>query len=207
MVKGALPAVLVATVIPIAVFYGLSAVGGIRDGIIGSLAWALLVLGRQLVTSRRISGLLIITAFTLGVRCVTWAVHQSTFTFFAVPVAETVGMGALFVVTLAIGRPLLISLAHDFVPAVGERLAHITHRRLVRHLSVLWGLVYLGSAATSAVLLTTQNVHLFLLLHQASGWMWTGAGLLVSFAYGRRHGRDLLAVALHARTTPALATA
>ncbi len=209
VVRGALPAVMVATVVPLALFYGLSAADGMKAGIIGSLTWAYLVLGRQLLSSRRISGLLIITAFTLTIRCVTWAVHQSAFTFFAVPVAETVGMGALFVVTLIIGRPLLVSLAHDFVPAVGERLMHVDYRRLVRHLSCVWGIVYLGSAATSALLLTTQSIHWFLLLHQMSGWIWTGSGLAVSVLYGRRHGGELVALATNAvhRHQPARAAA
>ncbi|MBO0729773.1 MAG: hypothetical protein J2P57_10975 [Acidimicrobiaceae bacterium] len=209
LVRGALPAITVATIVPLALFYGLTAAVSMKAGIIGSLTWAYLVLARQLIGSRRVSGLLMITALTLTVRCVTWAVHQSAFTFFAVPVGETVGMGALFIVTLVLGRPLLVSLAHDFVPAIGERLSHVNYRRLVRHLSCLWGAVYIGSAATSAVLLTTQNIHWFLLLHQASGWVWTGSGLAVSFLYGRRHAGELLAVATAARhhVTPAVAAA
>ena len=59
----------------------------------------------------------------------------------------------------------------------------------------MWGLVYLGSAATSAMLLTTQNIHWFLLFHQASSWTWVAAGLAVSFVYGRRHGKELLSLA------------
>jgi uncharacterized membrane protein len=185
-----------ATLIPLGLFYAVSAAAGMKAGIITSLAWAYLVMARQLYTSRRrVSGLLVITAFTLTVRCLTWSLHQTTFTYFSVPVAETIGMGLLFIGTLALGRPLLVSLARDFVPALGDRLAHVTHRRLVRHLSWAWGLVYLGSAATSAMLLITQNIHWFLLFHQASSWIWVAAGLAFSFVYGRRHGKELLALA------------
>ena len=195
LVEGALPAMLVATIIPLSLFYTVSAAAGMKAGIVASLAWAYLMLGRQILTTRRMSGLLIITAFTLTVRCVTWVVHQSTFTYFAVPVVETIGMGALFVVTLAMGRPLLVNLARDFVPTLGDHLNHEEHQRLVRHLSCAWGLVYLGSACTSGILLTTQNIHWFLLLHQMSGWMWTGTGLVFSFLYGRRHAKELFHVA------------
>ncbi len=195
LLAGALPALLVATIIPLSLFYSVSAAAGMKAGIIASLSWAYLMLGHQIVTTRRMSGLLMITAFTLTVRCVTWVIHQSTFTYFAVPVAETIGMGALFVVTLALGRPLLVSLARDFVPSLGDHLSHDKHQRLVRHLSCAWGIVYLGSASTSAFLLLTQNIHWFLLLHQMSGWMWTGTGLVFSFLYGRRHAKELFAVA------------
>jgi hypothetical protein len=195
LVAGALPALLVATIIPLTLFYSVSAAAGMKAGIVASLAWAYLMLGRQILTTKRMSGLLVITAFTLTVRCVTWVIHQSTFTYFAVPVLETIGMGALFVVTLAMGRPLLVSLARDFVPSLGDHLSHDKHQRLVRHLSCVWGIVYLGSASTSAVLLITQNIHWFLLLHQMSGWMWTGTGLAFSFAYGRRHAKELFHVA------------
>lgn len=201
--RGALPAVLTATLIPLGLFYAVSAVGGMKAGIIASLSWAYLVLARQLYTSRRASGLLTITAFTLTVRCITWGLHQTPFTYFSVPVAETVGIASLFLVTLVIGRPLLISLARDFVPALGDRLTDVSHRRLVRHVSCIWALVYLGSAATSATLLLTQNIHFFLLFHQASSWTWVAGGLAATFAYGRRHGQELVVLA----TTGIAATA
>ncbi|HVA74529.1 MAG TPA: VC0807 family protein [Acidimicrobiales bacterium] len=195
LIVGALPAMTIATVIPLCLFYGVSAVAGLQGGIVASLAWAYLMLGRQIIRSRRMSGLLTITAFTLTVRCITWVVHQSAFTFFAVPVFETIGMSLLFVVTLALGRPLLVSLARDFVPSVGDHLAHSDHKKLVRDLSCLWGAVYLGSATSTAVLLRTQDLHLFLLLHQMSGWVWTGSGLLVTFFYARRHAQGLMTIA------------
>ena len=203
VVRGALPAVITATVIPLALFYGVSAAAGMKAGILASLCWAYLVLGRQLVASRRLSGLLMITAFALTARCVAWAIHQSTFTYFFVPVVETVAMAGIFLVTLAIGRPLIISLARDFMPALGHQLNHRTYKPLVRRLSWVWGAVNLGSAATSAFLLTTQNIHWFLLFHQASGWIWTGTGLVVSFTYGRRHAKDLFAFATNSIGHPA----
>lgn len=204
LVWGAVPAVTVATIIPLTLFYGVSAVAGIHLGIIASLTWAWVVLLRQVVMKGRISGLLSLTAATLTIRCVTWILHQSTFTYFAVPVAETVFVGALFVATMAVGRPLLVSLARDFVPSLGEHLALERYKPLVRRMSLLWGVVYLGSAATSAVLLSTQSLHWFLLMHQFSGWFWTGSGLALSVVYGRRHAGELLALA-HAGVAPALA--
>jgi hypothetical protein len=205
LVRGALPAVMTATMVPLGLFYALSAAAGMKAGIVASLTWAYVMLGRQVLTSKRLSGLLIITAGTLTVRCITWVIHQSTFTYFFVPVFETVGMGALFVVTLALGRPLLVSLARDFVPALGNRLGHVSYRPLVRRLSCLWGLIYLGSAATSATMLLTQNIRWFLLLHQASGWIWTSVGIGGSVLYGRRHGKELVALLLgRISPTPAL---
>jgi hypothetical protein len=195
LVWGAVPAITVATIIPMALFYGVTAVATIRWGIIASLTWAWLVLARQIIAKGRISGLLTLTAITLTIRCVTYAVHQSTFTYFAVPVAETVVVGTLFVATMAIGRPLLVNLAHDFVPSLGEHLGRDKYRPLVRRMSLLWGLVYLGSAATSATLLSTQSMHWFLLMHQFSGWTWTGIGIGLSVLYGRHHARELLALA------------
>ena len=206
LVWGAVPAVTVATIVPLTLFYGVSAWAGLKAGIIASLTWAWLILLRQMLLKGRISGLLSLTAITLSIRCVTWVVHQSTFTYFAVPIAETVAVGTLFVATMAIGRPLLVSLAHDFVPTLGEHLALEKYRPLVRRMSFLWGLVYLGSAATSAFLLATQSLHWFLLMHQFSGWVWTGTGLTLSVVYGRRHAKELLALA-HAGVSPAVAVA
>lgn len=195
LICGALPAITVATIIPLALFYGVSALAGMKAGIIASLAWAWVALVRQVMAKGRISGLLTLTAITLSIRCVTWVVHQSAFTYFAVPVAETVVVGSLFVVTMAIGRPLLVNLARDFVPSLAEHLALEKYRPLVRRVSLLWGAVYLGSAATSGFLLSTQSMHWFLLMHQFSGWFWTGSGIALSCLYGRHHARELLALA------------
>ncbi len=104
--RGAMPAVMTATLIPLGLFYAVSAAAGMRAGIVASLVWAYLVLARQLYTSRRrVSGLLVITAFTLTVRCLTWALHQTTFTYFSVPVAETIGMGLPLRRHLGVGSP------------------------------------------------------------------------------------------------------
>ena len=199
---GAVPAITVATIVPLALFYGVSALtGSLKPGIIASLSWAWVMLIRQIMTKGRISGLLTLTAITLTIRCVTWAVHQSTFTYFAVPVAETVVVGTLFVATMALGRPLLLNLAHDFVPSLAGHLAMERYRPLVRRMSLLWGAVYLGSAATSAILLSTQSMHWFLLMHQFSGWCWTGSGIGLSMLYGRHHARELFAL-VHAGVAP-----
>jgi hypothetical protein len=203
---GAVPAVTVATIIPLVLFYGVSAwAGSLKAGIIASLSWAWVMLLRQIMSKRRISGLLSLTAITLTIRCVTWAVHQSTFTYFAVPVAETVVVGTLFVATMALGRPLLLNLAHDFVPSLAEHLCMEKYRPLVRRMSLLWGVVYLGSAATSAILLSTQSMHWFLLMHQFSGWCWTGSGIALSMLYGRHHAKELFAL-VHAGVAPRAST-
>ena len=202
---GAVPAVTVATIIPLALFYGVSGItGSLKPGIIASLTWAWVMLIRQVMSKGRISGLLSLTAITLTIRCVTWAVHQSTFTYFAVPVAETVVVGTLFVATMAIGRPLLVNLAHDFVPSLAEHLGMEKYRPLVRRMSLLWGVIYLGSAATSAILLSTQSMHWFLLMHQFSGWAWTGSGIGLSMLYGRHHAKELFAL-VHAGVAAPLA--
>lgn len=195
LLLGAVPAITIATIIPLGLFYGVSALtGSLKPGIIASLAWAWVMLIRQVMTKGRISGLLTLTAITLTIRCVTWAVHQSTFTFFAVPVAETVVVGTLFVATMAVGRPLLVNLAHDFVPSLAEHLRMDKYKPLVRRMSLLWGVVYLGSAATSAVLLSTQSMRWFLLMHQFCGWFWTGSGIALSMVYGRHHAKELFAL-------------
>jgi hypothetical protein len=49
------------------------------------------------------------------------------------------------------------------------------------------------------MLLLTQNIRWFLLYHQISSWTWVGAGLLVTVAYARRHGSELLHLATTGR--------
>lgn len=184
MVRGALPAVAVATLIPLALFYAALAAGSVKWAIGVSVAYAWGMATWQYFTRRRVSGMLMVTLLTSSFRALVALASGHTFMFFAIPVLETAAFGLTFVLTLLRPEPLVVRMARDLVPAAAEALGE--HRGLVRSLSWLWAGAYLGSAATTLVLLLATPVSVFVAAHTATGWLWNGAAAAVSVLVVRR---------------------
>lgn len=195
----ALPALTVATIIPLGLFYLCLFLGSVDIAIVVSVAYAYSVGFWQYRRRPRISGMLLITIFMVTVRAAAAAASGSAFLYFAIPVAETVGFGLLFLASLASRECLVVRLARDVVPHVAEDLAE--RARLCKLLSLIWALTYIGSGLTTLLLLLTQPLPVYLGAHQLTGWAWTGLGIVTSLVVCRWRARGLLA-ALHRRPLP-----
>lgn len=194
VIRGALPTVLVATLIPMALFYTAMTIGSIRAAIVVSLVWAYSAFTVQFIRKGRLPGMLTITVFMATIRAVASFASGSSFVYFVVPVLETAGFAMLFFVTLFTDEPLIVRLARDFVPHIAEEFAERTE--LVTLLSVVWTGVYLCSGATTMALLSTQPVSVYIGAHTLSGWMWTSTGCLLSVLLCKRRARGLFAAAI-----------
>ena len=194
LLRAALPAVAVATLIPLALFYVVLAAGSMTWAIVVSVVYAYGLAGIQLTRSRRVSGMLLITVFMVTLRAVGAAASGEVLVYFALPVAETAGFALLFVATLWTSEPLIVRLARDLVPHVADDLAG--QRHLIRGLSLIWMVTYLASGATTLALLTTVSLPVYMGAHQIAGWCWVGGGIAGSVAVCRRHGGGLLRAAL-----------
>jgi hypothetical protein len=199
-----LPAIAVATLIPLALFYltlaASSMVWAIGVSVVYAYGFAAFQYGRR----GRVSGMLLMTVFMVTLRAVAAAASGQVFVFFAVPVAETAGFALMFVATLWTSEPLVVRLARDLVPHAADDLA--SRRSLIRGLSLVWMVTYLASGATTLALLTTLPLPLYMGAHQIAGWCWVGGGLALSISLCRRHGDGVLGVVL-AGTTGQLAVA
>ena len=194
LLRTALPAVAVATLIPLALFYLVLAAGSMVWAIVVSVVYAYGLAALQLTRSRRVSGMLLITVFMVTLRAVAAAASGEILVYFALPVAETAGFALLFVATLWTSEPLIVRLARDLVPHVADDLAG--RRRLIKGLSLIWMVTYLASGATTLALLTTVSLPVYMGAHQVAGWCWVAGGIAVSIALCRRHGEGLLGAAL-----------
>jgi len=195
--RHALPAVAVATLIPMGLFYLVMALATVHVAILTSVAYAYSAGAWQYRRRRRVSGMLLLTMFMATVRAVAALVWGHAFVYFAVPVVETAGFGLLFLASMAWREPLVVRLARDFVPHLADGVA--ARRSLVRTLSLIWAVTYLASGATTMVLLTTQPITVYLGAHQLAGWLWTSAGIISSVLVCRWRSRPLYADALRAR--------
>jgi hypothetical protein len=203
LVRGALPAIAVATLIPLALFYLTLAAGSIVWAIGVSVLYAYGVAAMQYARNRRVSGMLLMTVFMVTVRAVAAAAAGRATLYFAIPVVETAGFGLMFVATLWSSQPLVVRLARDLVPHLADHLAD--KQTLVRGLSLVWMTTYLASAATTLALLTTVPLPVYMGAHQIAGWCWVGGAIAVSVNLCRRRGGASLSAALARR--PALQAA
>jgi len=209
MARAAFPAIAVATLIPLALFY-LTLVAGSMVWAIGvSVLYAYGCAAFQYGRRRRVSGMLLMTVFMVTLRAVSAAASGQTVVYFALPVFETAGFGLMFVATLWTSEPLIVRLARDLVPQLADDLA--SRRNLIRGLSLIWMVTYLASGATALVLLATVPLPVYLGAHQLAGWAWVGSGVALSVVLVRRRGEGILGlptvVAVHTTLLPARAGA
>lgn len=197
VLRSAAPPVMIATVIPLGLFYLGLAAGSVVLAIVISTVYTYGVAVFQYLRRRQVSGLLLMTVLMVTLRAGTAAASGRPFMYFVVPVVETVAFALLFLATLLTKEPLIVRLARDFVPALADDFA--SRRELIRWLSMVWGLTYLASAGTTLLLLLTQSIPVYMGAHQLAGWAWIGAGIAVSVLLCRWRADGLFRAAMALR--------
>ena len=101
-------------------------------------------------------------------------------------------VGCVFLVSVALGRPMVESLALEFWPLTPDMLAHPAVVRLLRRLTFLWAGINLAIGASTLTLLVVLPLPLFVAVKQAVAWSITAAGIAItidrSVHTGRRAG-------------------
>jgi hypothetical protein len=159
---------LIAVVIPAAVFYGFFVLAGVWTAIVAALLWSYGAIGWRAVTGRRTSGLLILTAILLTGRTALSVLADSTWLYFLQPIISDGAIAVLFLLSLASARPMVARLAGDFYPMDHDLAARPRIRRLFRHLTLLWAVLGLAKALMTLWLLQSQTLATFLLVKSIS---------------------------------------
>jgi hypothetical protein len=159
---------LVAVVVPAGVFYGFFVLAGVWHAITAALAWSYGAIAWRLVTRRRTSGLLILTAVLLTGRTAISVVAGSTWLYFLQPIISDGVVALLFLLSLASARPMVARLAGDFYPMDHELAARPRVRRLFRNLTIMWALLGLAKAGLTLWLLQSQTLGTFVLVKSVS---------------------------------------
>ena len=180
------PKVLEATVLPGAVFYVSLVLGGLGAAYVAALCWIYGCLLARLVWRRAVSPLLVLAVIALTVRTVVAIGSGSTFMYFVQPILGTLVIGAVFLVSLLWGRPLIARLAGDFWPISPEMAENPRVRSLFRRLTALWAVVNLTTAAASFVLLLFLPLATFVAVKQASSLGITAIGVVLTIGLSHR---------------------
>jgi hypothetical protein len=186
LARHALPHLIEATLIPLAVFYLSLWQWGSHVAIWTALGWSYLALGRRLVQRRRIPGILLLGVAGLTARSLVAMASGSVFVYFLQPSLATAAVGAVFLFSIPAGRPLAQRLAHDFVPFPPGFVKHPAIRRVFVQITVIWALVNLINAAGTLVLLVSEPVATYLAAKTGLTAVVTGGGVLLSAWWFKR---------------------
>jgi intracellular septation protein A len=189
--RHAAPTIIVSTLVPTGLFY----VGWYTEGRAAAFAlalgWALTVVAWLAVRRQRIPALLVLTTLMLVVRTVVGVMTGSTRLYFMQPIATTVIVGLLFLVSVAAGRPLISRLAGDFCPMPAEVFERTEVRRHFRNLSLLWAGIYFSNATVTLLLLLNLPVTTFVATKTLATLTITWSGIALTVAWSYRVGRRI----------------
>jgi hypothetical protein len=182
VVRRAAPRLVEASLIPTALFYVALVSVGLGAAYAVALTWLYTALLVRVVRHGRVSPLLILAAVGMTVRTALAVAQDSPFLYFAQPVLVFLG-------SIAVGRPIVQGLAHDFWPISPEMLACPAVPRLLRRLTYLWAGVNFACAGATFALLVLLPLPAFVAVKQPVSWAIIGVAVAITIDRSVRTAR------------------
>jgi hypothetical protein len=157
--------------------------------ILAALGWSYWAVARRLIRRRAIPPILMLAVIGITIRTLLALASHSTFIYFFQPIIGTVAMGGVFLISIALGRPLIGRLASEFCPLEPETANLPAVTRLFRGLTVLWAGVNLATAAMTLILLLSLPLATFVLAKTVSGLVITSGGIVLTVSWSLRTAR------------------
>jgi hypothetical protein len=139
--------------VPTLLLYVLLHTAGLIWGLSAVIAWCALTLGIRRVFGQHLPGTLLLCAGMLCGRAALALVLSSALVYVLQPVFGSALMALLFLGSAAVGRPVTIRLARDFVSLPAHLFHHEGVRRLFTQVAIAWGISRLIDAGMSLGLL------------------------------------------------------
>lgn len=184
--RQAVRTVVVASVLPTALFYATLTLSSLPWAIASALTWYFAVLLVRRLRGRPVVGAAMLGAALMTTRAVVALWTGSAFLYFLQPVAGTVATATSFAVTALAGRPLIERLAHDFVPVPPKLADRLRTAGFFHRTSMLWAVTYFVNAVGTVWLLTYASLGSFLLLKTLLSPLLTGVAIGATFLLFRR---------------------
>ncbi len=178
--------VVLASVIPMGVFYAAMSAFGLSTAILVTVGWYYAGLLIRLIRRRPVIGAAMLGAGLMTVRAALAFWTGSAYLFFLQSVAGTVATATSFAVTALAGRPLLERLTHDFVPVPPALSERLRATRFFGYTSLLWTVTYVVNAVGTVWLLTSSSLGAFLLMKTLLSPVLTGLAIAISYLLFRR---------------------
>jgi intracellular septation protein A len=139
--------------VPTGLFYLLLHTAGLVAGLVGVISWSVVVVAGRWIFGRRLPGTLLVCAGVLCGRACVALLLTSAVVYLMQPVVGSVLMAMLFLGSAAIGRPVTVRLARDFIELPAQLFHRHGVRRMFAQVAVVWGGSRLLDAGMSVVFL------------------------------------------------------
>jgi hypothetical protein len=153
--------IVMANVIPGALFYLCLVTGDIWAAFASALVWCYGALAWRVATKRPPSALLWLTAAGLTAKTIVSISSGSTLLYFLQPAITDLLIGTIFLVSLTSARPVVARLAADFFPMNKDIASRPRIQKLFWRLTLLWALLSLLRAGVTLWLLHAESVTAF----------------------------------------------
>jgi hypothetical protein len=183
------PHLLEASLIPTALFYCCLVLVGLGAAFAAALLWTYAALACRLLRGRPVPPLLVLGVIGITVRTTIAVASGSTFIYFAQPIAGSLIMAGVFLVSVVIGTPMVERLALEFWPLTPEMLARPAVSHLLRGLTFLWAGINLAIGATMLTLLLCLPLPTFVAIKQLVSLAITGTGVALTIDRSVRTAR------------------
>src|SRR5258706_2335038 len=135
--------------VPTALLFILLHTVGLVVGLSAVLGWCALTVGVRWFSGRHLPGTLLLCAGMLCARAGIALLLSSALVYLLQPVVGSMVMAGLFLGSAAIGRPITMRLARDFVALPNHLFHHRGVRRMFTQTAALWGVGRLLDAGMS----------------------------------------------------------
>lgn len=168
LARRGLPAFTAEGIAPLLVFYGAWKLWGLTAGIVLAAALSGGVLVWQ-IRSGREGALARLTLVFIAVQAIVGLASHSATVYLAQPVVLSAGWGVAYLVSAAIGRPLIGLFANAWYPFPPEFRASRPYRREFEMQSVVWGVFCLARAGLRLAALLGSGVGGFIVVSLVTG--------------------------------------
>ena len=174
------------TLAPLLVFYAILVTVGLFWAFVGALALCYLTIVVRLLRRAPVPALLLLCAALLTARSIIGMLTGSAFLYFLQPSLGNFVIGGLFLLSVAIGRPMAGRLAGEFCAFPSGLVGHHRLRDFFRRVSLLWAFVFCANGAVTIWMLVRVPVTEFLFLSFGSSTGLIIVGVALSLWWFRR---------------------
>lgn len=181
--------VLVATIVPTALFYVCLVTAGLWAALISALVWCYATLAWRMRARRRHSALLWLTVAGLTGKTVLAFATGSTLIYFLQPAVGDGIVASVFLLSLATARPAIARLAGEFYPMTSDVAARPRVQTLFTRLTLLWAGICATKVAVTLWLLHSLTVTSFVMAKSVFAPSAAALGAAVTIALAMRVAR------------------
>jgi uncharacterized membrane protein len=183
------------TVAPLGAFYLALVTLGLTWAFVSGLALCYGTVAFRLIRRQKVPALLLLAVALITARAVIGLATGSVFLYFLQPSLGNFAIGAVFLGTVAIGRPIIAKLAGEFCGFPEEVVGHHRLRGFFRQASLIWATVFCLNGAVAIWMLVSVPIGQYLLFSTSSSTgvilLGVGASLLLFRRAMRRTGMQI----------------